>query len=49
MEVKPALALPEGLAVTALEVSENVFTLTAVSTQVLPGLPPLWDARCAGA
>lgn len=39
MEVKPALALPAGLEVTALEVLENVLTLTAVSTQVRPACP----------
>jgi transposase len=39
MEVKPALALPTGLEVTALEVSEHVLTLTVVSTQVHPACP----------
>jgi transposase len=39
MEVKPALALPAGLEVTALEVMENVLTITAVSTQVCPACP----------
>ena len=39
MEMKPALALPEGLEVTALEVMENVLTISAVSTQVHPTCP----------
>ncbi len=39
MEVKRALALPEGLEVTALEVVDNVLTLTAVSTQAHPACP----------
>lgn len=39
MEVKPALALPAGLEVTALEEMENVLTITAVSTQVHPACP----------
>jgi transposase len=39
MEVKPALALPEGLEVTAIEVSDEVLTITAVSTQVRPLCP----------
>ncbi|HEY7122971.1 MAG TPA: transposase family protein [Ktedonobacterales bacterium] len=39
MEVKLVLALPAGLAVTALEILENVLTITAVSTQVRPACP----------
>ena len=39
MELKPALALPEGLEVTALEVIDEVLTITAVSTQVRPACP----------
>jgi transposase len=39
MEVKPVLALPEGLEVTALEVIDGVLTLTVVSTQRLPCCP----------
>ena len=39
MEMKPALALPAGLEVTALEVMENVLTISAVSTQVHPTCP----------
>jgi transposase len=39
MQVQPALALPEGLEVTALEVMENVLTITTVSTQVHPACP----------
>ena len=39
MEVKPVLALPAGLEVTTLEVSDDVLTITAVSTQVHPACP----------
>ena len=39
MEVKPALALPEGLEVIALAVMENVLTVTVDSTQVRPACP----------
>jgi hypothetical protein len=34
MEVKLALALPEGLEVTKIEMIEDVLTITAVSTLV---------------
>ena len=39
MKVKPVLALPEGLEVTAIEVIEEVLTIAAVSTQVHPCCP----------
>ena len=39
MEVKPALALPEGLEVTDIGVIDKVLTITAVSTQVRPACP----------
>jgi hypothetical protein len=39
MEVKRALALPEGLEVTKIEMIEDVLTMTAVSTQVSPCCP----------
>ncbi len=39
MEMKPALALPEGLDVTTLEVIDDVLTITAVSTQAHPACP----------
>lgn len=39
MEVKPALALPEGLEVTDIEVIDKVLTITVVSTQVCPACP----------
>ncbi len=39
MEVKLALALPEGLEVTDIEVMDEVLTITAVSTQVRPVCP----------
>jgi zinc-finger of transposase IS204/IS1001/IS1096/IS1165 len=39
MEVKPALALPEGLEVAAIEVMDKVLTITVVSTQVCPACP----------
>ncbi len=39
MEVKLALALPEGLEVTAIEVMDEVLTITAISTRVRPVCP----------
>jgi len=39
MEVKPALALPEGLEVTTIEVIDNVLIITAVATQDRPACP----------
>jgi transposase len=39
MEVKLALALPEGLEVTKIEMIEEVLTITAVSNQVSPCCP----------
>jgi hypothetical protein len=36
MEVKPALALSERLEVTTTEMIDDVFTITAVSTQESP-------------
>ncbi len=39
MEVKPALALPEGLKVTEIEMIDEVLTITAVSTQITPCCP----------
>src|SRR6266567_4390138 len=36
MKVKPVLALPEGLEVTAIEMIDEVLTITAVSIQVYP-------------
>jgi hypothetical protein len=36
MEVKPALALPDGLAVTGIERVDEVLSITAVSTQLSP-------------
>src|SRR5215467_8695572 len=39
MKVKFALALPEGLEVTALEMIDEVLTITAVSTQIQPCCP----------
>ncbi len=39
MEVKPALALPEGLEVTAIEMMNDAITITAVSTQAHPACP----------
>ena len=39
MKVKPVLALPEGLEVTAIEMIDEVLTITAVSIQVDPCCP----------
>ncbi len=39
MEVKPALALPEGLEVIAIEMVDDTLTITAVSTQAHPTCP----------
>jgi transposase len=39
MKVKPALALPKGIEVTALEMVEDVLTITAISTQMFPCCP----------
>src|SRR5689334_20715352 len=39
MKVKFALALPEGLEVTGLEVMDEVLTITAVSTHIHPCCP----------
>ena len=39
MKVKPVLALPEGLEVTALEMIDEVLTITTVSIQVDPCCP----------
>src|SRR6266700_3002681 len=39
MKVKPVLALPEGLEVTAIEMIDEVLTITAVSIQVYPCCP----------
>jgi transposase len=39
MEVKSALALPDGLEVTGIEVIDEVLTITAVSTQRSPRCP----------
>jgi zinc-finger of transposase IS204/IS1001/IS1096/IS1165 len=39
MEVKQVAALPEGLEVTAIEMSDEGLTLTAVSTQAHPACP----------
>ncbi len=39
MEVKPALALPEGLEVTTIEMIKGVLTITAVSSQLFPCCP----------
>ena len=39
MKVKFALALPEGLEVTTLEMIDEVLTITAASTQVHPCCP----------
>ncbi len=39
MEVKPALALPKGLEVTAIEMIDDVLTITAVSIQMFPCCP----------
>ena len=42
MEVKRVADLPKRLTVTDVEMSEEVLTITAVSTQGLPMLPALW-------
>jgi len=39
MEVQPALALPNGLEVTEIEMKNKVLTITAVSTQMRPCCP----------
>jgi transposase len=39
MKVKQVAALPEGLEVTAIEVIDEVLTITAVSTQLYPCCP----------
>lgn len=39
MELKPVLALPEGFAITDIAISENLLTMTAVSTQAFPCCP----------
>ncbi len=39
MEVKPALALPDGLEVTALEKIDEILTITAVSKHISPCCP----------
>src|SRR5258708_22871680 len=39
MERQPALALPEGLEVTGIEVVDEVLTITMVSTQLQPCCP----------
>jgi hypothetical protein len=39
MEVKPALALPEELEVTTIEMIEDVLTITAISSQLFPWCP----------
>jgi transposase len=39
MEVKPMLALPEGLDVTGIEMSDEVLTITTVSKQIRPCCP----------
>jgi hypothetical protein len=39
MKVKPVLALPEGLEVTAIEMIDEVLTITAVSLHVSPCCP----------
>lgn len=39
MEVKRTLALPEGLEVTGIEMTDEVFTIMAVSTQMQPHCP----------
>src|SRR5712675_596975 len=39
MEVKPALALPEGLEMTGIEMIDEVLTVTLVSTQMSPCCP----------
>lgn len=39
MEVQPALALPNGLEVTGIEMRDKVLTITAISTQMCPCCP----------
>ncbi len=39
MEVRPALALPDGLEVTGIDMSDDVLTVAAVSTQMHPCCP----------
>jgi transposase len=39
MEVKPPLALPEGFAVSSVEISDDVLTMTVISTQIFPCCP----------
>ncbi len=39
MEVKPALALPDGLEVIGIEMIDEVLTITAVSAQMYPCCP----------
>ena len=39
MEVKPALALPQGLEMTGIEMIDEVLTVTLVSTQISPCCP----------
>jgi len=39
MKVKPMLALPDGLEVTGIEMSDEVLTITAVSKQIRPCCP----------
>src|ERR1041384_5013174 len=39
MELKPVLALPDGLDVTAIEMGDEVLTITAFSTQSCPCCP----------
>lgn len=39
MEVKPVLALPDGLEVTTIEMSDEMLTITAVSTHMHPCCP----------
>ncbi|HEY6409676.1 MAG TPA: ISL3 family transposase [Ktedonobacteraceae bacterium] len=38
-EAKPALALPESLEVTEIEIIDQILTITAVSTQIAPRCP----------
>ena len=46
MKVKPVLALPEGLEVTAIEMIDEVLTIRAVSIQVDPCCPLVAHLRC---
>src|SRR5215472_15521770 len=39
MEIKPALALPEGLGLAGAVIEEGVLTITVVSTRVSPSCP----------